>query len=1163
MRLLRLDLTAYGRFNGESLDLSPGKFGVHLVHGPNEAGKSTLLRAIKSVLFGIKSEKKGQESLELSYRHGLDALRIGALLEDRDGKSLHIIRRKGNKNSLRGGDDETRLDEGVVQALIGLDLRQFSQQFGIHYQELVDGGRAIAAGQGDVGEILFAAAAGLANFTKVQQTLREEAEQLFKPRASNPPINLALAKLKEARERVKSSLLPADDWKLQNAAYETALQQKHDLQEQLAAAKNELDRTEAYLRAQSDLQRLEHVQQELLPLKDVPLLSTEFGQIRSQIAMSLESAKAVLQLAEQSLQATQDAVAGLPPTEPLLTQQAAIQDLVAQQGACRKADKDRGSRVGESKQLAREIIELKRDLGEHQQVVAPPRIARKRLEQLTEIRTGLRQQSETLRQQLAHLQAETPTTSAAVDPVHALPPPPELQQQLRAAQAEAANAVRLETLEREIARDSKSLQGERNKLQPAIAPESRLSELAVPSLETVEQHEQQLQQLQQARERQQQAVNELGSKLADTRARVQVLRQSQEVPSLDDLRLARSERDELWRGLKGEFASGSNKPLVAGEQMGRYEQAVTRADDLADRLRRDATQVAELANCEAQALAITAQALLAQSQLDQTVPQVLQAQTDWQQAWAKANIQPLSPREMRGWLTRLAMLQQQQVALDDKQAQLSAGRERQQQAIQALKAVLSSAQQPLLSDESGIAAWSDHAQRLITTWTEGYQRARQTAEVAIERTRQQHRLQGEIDALAIKGQSWAGDWQEALEPLGLPPDTEPMVVQALLQLLDEIQQKELQEKRLIERIEAIDKDQKLFHEQLLSVSREWLVGDDEGPDEVLLQRLQTRFAEAERRAARQQELLEQLKRAKAQHERAVVEAKQLSAQLARLCLEAGCTEPAELTNVVERAQLKRQLEEDLRQVRDRLLELAGSTPLDAFLTAARLASSETLHSDQLRLQSETQRVQEELLAVTEQAGKLASERSRWNGTDDAAEAEQTAQCLLTQLREQSEQYIRLRLAAAMLRKAVEAWREANQDPVLQRASEIFSRLTLGSFAGVRSDLNDDGQSILVGVRPNKELVPVEGLSCGTCDQLYLAIRLASLEVQLKHREPLPLIVDDCLINFDDDRSRAALEALGQLSQSTQVIVLTHHERLVELAQLALSKEVLFVHRLKA
>ncbi len=89
------------------------------------------------------------------------------------------------------------------------------------------------------------------------------------------------------------------------------------------------------------------------------------------------------------------------------------------------------------------------------------------------------------------------------------------------------------------------------------------------------------------------------------------------------------------------------------------------------------------------------------------------------------------------------------------------------------------------------------------------------------------------------------------------------------------------------------------------------------------------------------------------------------------------------------------------------------------------------------------------------------------------------------------------------------------------------------------------------------------MSEGTADQLYLALRLASLSVHLDDpdHEPAPLVADDILINFDDGRALAALAALADLSRRTQVLFFTHHDHLAEIARAHLPADLVFVHRL--
>jgi uncharacterized protein YhaN len=150
----------------------------------------------------------------------------------------------------------------------------------------------------------------------------------------------------------------------------------------------------------------------------------------------------------------------------------------------------------------------------------------------------------------------------------------------------------------------------------------------------------------------------------------------------------------------------------------------------------------------------------------------------------------------------------------------------------------------------------------------------------------------------------------------------------------------------------------------------------------------------------------------------------------------------------------------------------------------------------------------------------------------------------------------------VLHHAIERYREKNQGPVLKRSSELFAQVTLGSFEGLRVEFDEKGDPIIVGVRPGgKEIVGVKGMSDGTTDQLYLALRLASLETYLDNNEPLPFIVDDILIRFDNDRAIAVLKILAELAEKTQVIFFTHHKHLEELAEINIGRPVLFRHSL--
>jgi uncharacterized protein YhaN len=186
--------------------------------------------------------------------------------------------------------------------------------------------------------------------------------------------------------------------------------------------------------------------------------------------------------------------------------------------------------------------------------------------------------------------------------------------------------------------------------------------------------------------------------------------------------------------------------------------------------------------------------------------------------------------------------------------------------------------------------------------------------------------------------------------------------------------------------------------------------------------------------------------------------------------------------------------------------------------------------------------------LAETKGREENELELMDGRDDAAVLADQAQAILASIRSDSERYIHVKLAGKILRDQIERYRRENQGPLVKRASEHFSTLTLGSFDELMTDFNERDEPVLAGIRSGGERVTVEGMSLGTRDQLYLALRLASLEKYMESSEPMPFIVDDVLVDFDDERSEAALNALAALAEKTQVILFTHHSRVVEQAR---------------
>ena len=162
------------------------------------------------------------------------------------------------------------------------------------------------------------------------------------------------------------------------------------------------------------------------------------------------------------------------------------------------------------------------------------------------------------------------------------------------------------------------------------------------------------------------------------------------------------------------------------------------------------------------------------------------------------------------------------------------------------------------------------------------------------------------------------------------------------------------------------------------------------------------------------------------------------------------------------------------------------------------------------------------------------------------------------MRDATERYVRVRASAMLLRWAVDRYRKEKQGPLLKRAGELFRVLTRDSFDRLEVGFDDRDAMRLMGVRSDGEVVPVPGLSTGTEDQLFLALRIAAVEDYLARAVGLPFVADDLFINFDSERSAAGFDVLGQLAERTQVLFFTHHSHLVDVARETLGDSVRLV-----
>lgn len=185
-------------------------------------------------------------------------------------------------------------------------------------------------------------------------------------------------------------------------------------------------------------------------------------------------------------------------------------------------------------------------------------------------------------------------------------------------------------------------------------------------------------------------------------------------------------------------------------------------------------------------------------------------------------------------------------------------------------------------------------------------------------------------------------------------------------------------------------------------------------------------------------------------------------------------------------------------------------------------------------------------SMNHRAGELESVLAQAEHEAEFDRCKMEAQQVSTRLDEARTSFARLLLAKHMLEAAIATWESKRQPEVYAKASRLLSLMTDGRWTEV--SLTSEG-TLQVADAFMRSREPVH-LSLGTCQQLYLALRIALLTSADNVGRAIPILADDILVNFDEQRRVGAARALAELAETRQVILFTCHPEVVRVLKKA-------------
>lgn len=1143
MRLVSMALERYGRFEDCELSFRAGSPDLHVVYGANEAGKSTSLAAVSDLLFGFPPRSP------FNFIFDYSMLRVGAVLEE-DGEVFPCRRKKGSAGTLVDADDRP-IDEGRLRAMLRGQTREtFRHSFSLDQNGLRAGGKAMVAAQDDLGRALFAAGSGLTGVSDELARLESEADAIWGPRAAaRRTFTQAQREFEDQTRVIRDSILRPKTWLDAKAAVQAAQAALDDAQQRRDRCIKEASRAERIRRmAPSARLRADHLADlaTYAGAADIARQREEAAELAMGEADSAARAKSTAETLASEAAARMNAVTADAAS---MTQADHIDALVTESGAVEKARRDMTRLDAELAAATVLVTRLRDELGAIA-AAPPPRMVSARLRDmaLAHIQDAAAlSEIEESEEDVAQRRLSAPAENGGA---HLQPNLVSIVEAVDAARAMGADAdARCDALQRVADAAAASLDHALARLAPWSGDGPAL--LALPRLA---QHE-----IDEARtawslvaadlSREIEAASRAREEASDIELQMAQLASGAAV-SAEEVEAARSERNDRWRPLRDHVLAATPLPSPT-DAVSAFEATVAHADERGDLRFAAADESSRLADMGQRRAKLLLEAEQADARHGAAAQRDLAQRAAWTQTLTAAGYPNLEPGRLLGWTADRLVAEAAYEAASEAAVEAQAAIGRRDNVRAALAASLAAhADAPA---GPALAPLLTYAERVRRSGEESEQSRRmgEAAHAQIEQDAQNlvRRRKRVEERMAVRSSEWRDLAEESGVQLEIAGGT------AALDLFEELRSAIAVHADLQERINGIQRDALEHDERVLALANTLGVPASKGVGETLSairSRLETARSNANVLATLQETV------AKREAEATTADARLSAAteSLAPLLAETGATDAIGLIAAIERSRAARALREAIAGAEAAIVAAGDGKGLDELIEAAEGVDPDSLAASTKNLASELTRLNAEVDEAAAALGDanrafIALESDGASAVEAASDAEQAR----AELGVLSEHYILKRAQAVTLRWAIERYRESHQDPLLLRASELFSTLTIGRYVALKVD-NDGNTPRLLGLLDDgRSLVDVGAMSEGTTDQLYLALRLAAVEQSVAAGIRLPFLADDLFVNFDDERSEAGFRVLAELARSTQVLFFTHHPHLTNIARSIVGAEV--------
>ena len=1122
MHIRQLQLEQFGIYADRTLPFRPG---LTVLYGPNEIGKTTLLNAFRSLLFGV-----GPGSPVRGYPDWTK-FRLTADATLATGEAVQFLRTNRTKTPIEGSFMKTTapFDENDLQTALAVSQPQYRNLFGFSQEELTEGEGALE--RGELSDVLFGGGLGsLTHVRDLESSLDKRLEELFLPRGKRQ-INKQLSVVsKAASELDRAQTKPVDYDQLRRQLAERR-RTVEAVDRELQAVRSEMNRLRQVGKAVSiwELREEERLKQEALGISN-PLsreraeaVSKQFrrrGELEEQLAQfdsdrAEQEEKLEIAAANHRLLEHETVIRSLSERrEKIILQQQQLEKVAA--------------RLSERKKKLDSLPTL--DAADATIPVTDVEQLRDRQAKLVNDRIKLQEQRNTAARGLAEFDGLSDEDD------HRGADWKQLFAAMREVQSSQTTFDRHSQAVKQLEHQCEADEG---RLAALVGWASWPESVTPPLKSTIEQSrtdlDERIRQLELARATRKKAADAV----EDSERQQAEFAQSHALPDASELAKARKTRDGLLQMLSNAVAA---REEIKEDTPHELQRLIDAADNIADERQQKAAQLGQLDQMAINHRALRRELEEAAESVSVAERELADAEEAWHAVWSGHDLTPLSPAEMNEWRSEVIEAGERRDELREERDELDRLASLRNRFAELVRA-LGGPAEPIAEQ---------------VAWTEASEEKRANRQHLLRRKIERGpglradlaAVEEQLASLQAEEDQVAATQAELATSLGLDETASVAEIVDRLQLGEEaadlktaIEEDESERDELTADVEQFAADAAPLADAFADDLYERSPPDIAKKLAVLLSD-EWHKKEVRKAATEQIELVAgRIGRIDAELSECIT---RIDDERRELGLES-------IDDVLTHARLSRDWWEHEAIVRERTTNLriiAADEPFEAFEIALADHDEEVRSAKLAELQTQLDELTAQSDAARKEVGALEREEAAMSGSD-AGEKQATLESERAVLRDLIDQYVPLLLLKSQFEEAKATFEREKQPQLLEDVSELLVKLTDGRHTAVRRSLKERGDEHLYVIEKTgggEQRKRANQLSTGMRQLLYLAIRLAWLRGHVRSRHGLPVLLDDVLVNIDDERAPRVLETLSHLANETQIILLTCHHRVVDFAK---------------